>query len=354
MVLADPADQSGYSRVVLKLGGEMFGGGQVGLDPDVVALVARQIAEVVRDGVQVAVVIGGGNFFRGAQLQVRGMERSRSDYMGMLGTVMNSLALQDFLEKEGIDTRVQTAITMGQVAEPYIPGRARRHLEKGRVVIFGAGMGLPYFSTDTTAAQRALEIGAEVVLMAKAVDGVYTDDPTDQSGRGVAQNHHAPRGHRSRTPGRRRHGVQPLHGQPACPSWCSTCLPTEISRARSQVRRLAHWSPPPDGCTTGLGLRDGRQTHVIDETLFDAEEKMEKAVSVARDDLSSIRTGRANPGMFNRIKIEYYGSLTPITQLSSINVPEARMVVIKPYEASQLRHDRGRDPQFRSRGEPEQ
>ena len=168
-----------YSRVLLKLGGEMFGGGAVGLDPDVVALVARQIAEVVRAGAQVAVVIGGGNFFRGAQLQQRGMERTRSDYMGMLGTVMNSLALQDFLEKEGIATRVQTAITMGQVAEPYIPLRARRHLEKGRVVIFGAGMGLPYFSTDTTAAQRALEIGADVVLMAKAVDGVYTDDPRE-------------------------------------------------------------------------------------------------------------------------------------------------------------------------------
>src|SRR5215469_11105744 len=120
-------------------------GEQVGLDPDVVAQVARQIAEVVRGGVQVAVVIGGGNFFRGAQLQQRGMERTRSDYMGMLGTVMNSLALQDFLEKEGIATRVQTAITMGQVAEPYIPLRAVRHLEKGRVVIFGAGMGLPYF-----------------------------------------------------------------------------------------------------------------------------------------------------------------------------------------------------------------
>jgi len=165
-----------YSRVLLKLGGEMFGGGQVGLDPDVVAQVARQIAEVVRSGAQVAVVIGGGNFFRGAQLQQRGMDRARSDYMGMLGTVMNSLALQDFLQKEGIDTRVQTAITMGQVAEPYIPLRAVRHLEKGRVVIFGAGMGLP-FSTDTTAAQRALEIGADVVLMAKAVDGVFTADP---------------------------------------------------------------------------------------------------------------------------------------------------------------------------------
>lgn len=169
--------RKGYSRVVLKLGGEMFGGGNVGLDPDVVQTVARQIAAVVHDGVQVAVVIGGGNFFRGAQLQNRGMDRARSDYMGMLGTVMNSLALQDFLEKEGIATRVQTAIAMGQVAEPYIPGRARRHLEKGRVVIFGAGMGLPYFSTDTTAAQRALEIGADVVLMAKAVDGVFTADP---------------------------------------------------------------------------------------------------------------------------------------------------------------------------------
>ncbi|BCN43617.1 uridylate kinase [Prescottella equi] len=163
--------------MLLKLGGEMFGGGEVGLDPDVVTTVAAQIAEVVRSGVQVAVVIGGGNFFRGAELQQRGLDRARSDYMGMLGTVMNCLALQDFLEKQGVDTRVQTAITMGQVAEPYLPLRARRHLEKGRVVIFGAGMGMPYFSTDTTAAQRALEIGAEVVLMAKAVDGVYSADP---------------------------------------------------------------------------------------------------------------------------------------------------------------------------------
>ncbi len=176
--MADLTDnRTGYRRVLLKLGGEMFGAGRVGLDPDVVQAVARQIAEVVRDGVQMAVVIGGGNFFRGAELQQRGLERSRSDYMGMLGTVMNSLALQDFLEKEGIDTRVQTGITMGQVAEPYIPRRAMRHLEKGRVVIFGAGMGMPYFSTDTTAAQRALEIGAEVVLMAKGVNGVYNADP---------------------------------------------------------------------------------------------------------------------------------------------------------------------------------
>ncbi|GAA2617450.1 UMP kinase [Dactylosporangium fulvum] len=175
----------GTRRVVLKLSGEVFGGGAVGVDPNVVRHMARQIAAVVRRGVQVAVVVGGGNFFRGAELSRAGMDRARADYMGMLGTVMNCLALQDFLEKEGIDTRVQSAISMAQVAEPYIPRRAIRHLEKGRVVIFGAGAGMPYFSTDTVAAQRALEIHAHTVLMSKnGVDGVYTADPrTDPTAR---------------------------------------------------------------------------------------------------------------------------------------------------------------------------
>lgn len=166
-----------YRRVLLKLSGEVLGGGRVGIDPDVVHGIAKEVAAVVRTGTQIAIVLGGGNFFRGAELQQHGMDRARADYMGMLGIVMNCLALQDFLEKEGVETRVQTAITMGQVAEPYIPRRAVRHLEKGRVVIFGAGAGMPYFSTDTTAAQRALEIHAEVVLMAKGVDGVFTADP---------------------------------------------------------------------------------------------------------------------------------------------------------------------------------
>ena len=174
---------SPYKRVLLKLSGEVFGGGKVGVDPDMVAGLAAQIAEVVRSGVQVAVVVGGGNFFRGAELQLRGMERDRADYMGMLGTVMNCLALQDFLEKLDVQTRVQTAITMGQIAEPYIPRRAERHLEKGRVVIFGAGSGMPYFSTDTVGAQRALEISAEVLLMGKqGVDGVYDADPRTHPG----------------------------------------------------------------------------------------------------------------------------------------------------------------------------
>ncbi|MFT0847823.1 UMP kinase [Actinomycetaceae bacterium L2_0104] len=165
-------------RVLLKLSGEMFGGGAVGLDADVLTRVAAEIAAAVREGVQVAIVVGGGNFFRGAELQQRGMDRARADYMGMLGTVMNAIALQDFIEKAGVPARVQTAIEMTQVAEPYIPLRAIRHLEKGRVVIFGAGAGMPYFSTDTVSAQRALELHCDEILVGKnGVDGVYTADP---------------------------------------------------------------------------------------------------------------------------------------------------------------------------------
>jgi uridylate kinase len=164
-------------RVLLKLSGEAFGAGSLGVNPDVVSEIAKDIAKAA-EKVEIAIVVGGGNFFRGAELSSRGMDRGRADYMGMLGTVMNALALQDFIEQAGGDVRVQTAITMAQVAEPYLPLRAIRHLEKGRIVIFGAGAGLPYFSTDTVAAQRALEIGADEVLVAKnGVDGVYTADP---------------------------------------------------------------------------------------------------------------------------------------------------------------------------------
>ena len=167
-----------WGRVVVKLSGEAFSGDEpLGISPSVVQRIAREIVSAVKEGVQVAAVVGGGNMFRGRELAESGIDRARADYMGMLGTVINCLALQDVLEKLGVDTRVQTAITMGQVAEPYIPRRAIRHLEKGRIVIFGAGLGAPFFSTDTCAAQRALEIGAEALLKGTQVDGVYDADP---------------------------------------------------------------------------------------------------------------------------------------------------------------------------------
>jgi len=176
-------EQAKYKRVVLKLSGEALAGSKgYGIDPEVVYSIAVQIKEVVEIGVQVAIVVGGGNIWRGVAGSTKGMDRATADYMGMLATVINSLALQDALSKHDVDTRVQTAIEMREVAEPYIRRRAIRHLEKGRVVIFAAGTGNPYFSTDTTAALRAAEIEAEIILMAKRVDGVYDSDPLKNEG----------------------------------------------------------------------------------------------------------------------------------------------------------------------------
>ena len=167
-----------YERILLKLSGEALAGQQgYGIDPEVISAIAAEIKDVVDLGVQVALVIGGGNIFRGLSAASRGMDRASADYMGMLATVMNSLAMQDALETIGVKTRVQSAIEMQEIAEPYIRRRAVRHLEKGRVVIFGAGTGNPYFTTDTAASLRAMEINADVILKATKVDGVYSADP---------------------------------------------------------------------------------------------------------------------------------------------------------------------------------
>ena len=167
-----------YQRVLLKLSGEALMGEQgYGIDPAIVSAIAKDVAEVVAKGTQLAIVVGGGNIFRGLKGSAAGMERATADYVGMLATVMNAIALQDGLERAGVPTRVQSAIAMQEVAEPYIRRKAMRHLEKGRVVIFGAGCGNPFFTTDTTAALRAAEINAHVVLKATKVDGVYDKDP---------------------------------------------------------------------------------------------------------------------------------------------------------------------------------
>jgi len=170
--------KASYKRIMLKLSGEALAGQQgYGIDPDIIMGIAKEIRGVVDLGVQLAIVIGGGNIFRGVAASSAGMDRASADYMGMLATVMNSLALQDALEKAGVITRVQSAIEMQAIAEPYIRRRAVRHLEKGRVVIFGAGTGNPFFTTDTAASLRAIEIGAEIILKATKVDGVYNADP---------------------------------------------------------------------------------------------------------------------------------------------------------------------------------
>ncbi|NLJ34529.1 MAG: UMP kinase [Firmicutes bacterium] len=169
-----------YRRIILKLSGEALAGSKgFGINPEIVTAIAKEVKEIVEIGVEVAIVVGAGNIWRGVMGLGMGIDRATSDHMGMLGTVINSLALQDSLEKQGVDTRVQSAIEMREVAEPYIRRRALRHLEKGRVVIFAAGTGNPYFSTDTCAALRAAEIEADVILMAKKVDGVYDDDPLE-------------------------------------------------------------------------------------------------------------------------------------------------------------------------------
>jgi uridylate kinase len=336
----------------------------------VVQALARQIAAVVRRGMQVAVVVGGGNFFRGAELQERGMDRGRADYMGMLGTVMNCLALQDFLEKEGIDTRVQSAISMAQVAEPYIPRRAIRHLEKGRVVIFGAGAGMPYFTTDTVAAQRALEIRADIVLMSKnGVDGVYTADPrTDPTARKLDS---------VTFEEALRRGLKVVDA--AAFSLCQeNKLPMlvfgaegedTISRAVAgekigtlitpSQRRTRGADIPRSLSEWNLGYRERSAPkeatdHVIEETLFEAEERMERAIDFAKDEFAAIRTGRATPGMFARIVIDYYGAPTPLPQMATIAIPEPRMVIIKPHDpVADQGHGEG-DPRLRPRGQPEQ
>ena len=167
-----------FTRVLLKISGESLAGDQgYGIDPQTINAIAKEISDVVAQGVQLALVIGGGNIFRGLAASSKGMDRASADYMGMLATVINSLAMQDALEKQGVSTRVQSAIAMQEVAEPYIRRRAMRHLEKGRVVIFGAGTGNPYFTTDTAASLRAMEINAQVILKGTKVDGVYSADP---------------------------------------------------------------------------------------------------------------------------------------------------------------------------------
>ena len=281
-----------YKRVLLKLSGEALAGeDNFGINAKTVADIARQIKEAKELGVEIAIVCGGGNIWRGVTGAQMGMERSSADYMGMLATVMNGLAVQNALEQLGIQTRLLSAIEMRQVAEPYIRRRAVRHLEKGRIVIFGAGTGSPYFTTDTTAALRAAEINADVILMAKnGVDGVYSADPKLDA---------------------------------------NAVKFDEISYA--------------DVLTKDLKVMD--QTAItlckdnnIDLCVFNMQEDGNIAKACDGQKIgTTISGGRATPAMLDRVMVNYYGSPTPINQMAGVSVVEGRQLVIKPYDKSALK-----------------
>ncbi len=329
-------------RVLLKLSGEAFGGGKVGIDTTVVRRIAEEIVPAVKQGVQVAIVVGGGNFFRGAELQQAGIDRSRGDYMGMLGTVMNCLALQDFLEQEGQATRVQTAITMGQVAEPYIPLKAIRHLEKGRVVIFGAGAGMPYFSTDTVSIQRSLEIHCDEVLMERTAWTAYTPPilRKDENAKRFAT----------------------LSYNRALVDNLAVMDAAALSMARDNKQRIRVFGLEGAGNVTQalLGEEIGTMVSTAESTLASddiqsrisikptilkeqtmativdqAKAQMAKSVESTKENFSGIGTGRANPALLNGITVDYYGAPTPLKAVATIGVPEPRTLAVTPFDASQ-------------------
>ena len=246
-----------FRRALLKLSGEsLMGDREYGVDPQTVAAIAREVVAVQAAGTELAIVVGGGNFYRGMNAAAEGMDRATADYAGMLATLLNALALQDALERLGVQTRVQSAIAVSEVAEPYIRRRAIRHLEKGRVVIFAAGTGNPFFTTDTAAALRALEIGAEAILMAKnGVEGVYDGDPRDRRRGAVPARADAPRGDRARPPGDGHDGALAVHGQSACRSTSSSSrrgTSCASPRASGSARSSRH---PPTGRSCAQGRR---------------------------------------------------------------------------------------------------
>ena len=309
-----------YKRVLLKLSGEALAGDDhFGINANTVADIARQIKEAKDLGVEIAIVCGGGNIWRGVTGAQMGMERSSADYMGMLATVMNGLAVQNALEQLGIQTRLLSAIEMRQIAEPYIRRRAVRHLEKGRIVIFGAGTGSPYFTTDTTAALRAAEINADVILMAKnGVDGVYSADPKlDESAVKFDE----------------------ISYSDVLAKDLKVMDQTAITLCKDNDIDLCVFNMQEDGniakaCDGQLSLEENNMINMI---LDDASDRMQKAIEAYQRDLATVRTGRATPAMLDRVMVNYYGSPTPINQMAGVSVVEGRQLVIKPFDKSALK-----------------
>ena len=265
-------------------------------------------------------MLGAGNIYRGLSQAAEGMDRATADYMGMLAIVLNALTLQDALEKRGVHTRVQSAITISEVAEPYIRRRAMRHLEKKRIVIFAAGTGNPFFTSDTAAALRAIEMHAEVLLMAKnGVEGIYTADPRKDPSAEFIPQITAREALQRDLKVMDSHGARAVHGQPS-------------AHPRLQHgRRLQH---QPDNLRRSCG---DAGDDVIDDLLQDAREHMDKSVEATRLKFQSVRAGRASPSLLDRINVDYYGAMTPLRQMSTINAPEPRLITVQPYDKSSMK-----------------
>ena len=319
-----------YKRVLLKLSGEALQGKEKNFDPLVLKNLAKQVKEIHDLGVQVAIVVGGGNFIRGKTVAEIGIDRVQGDYMGMLATIINALAIQSALEREGVVTRVQTSIEMPKVAEPFIQRRAVHHLEKGIVVIFGGGTGSPFFSTDTTAALRASEISADVILMAKnGVDGVYSADPKKDPN-AVKYDHLTYMDLLNQ-------GLQVMDSTAT-----SMCMDNDIELLVFNMNEDGSIVKAVQGTVQGTVINknsDGkrREKGMSYPIIDSSKEKMDKQMEFFHEQLNTVRTGVANAAMLNGVEAEYYGSMTPLNQIASIKVEEGRTLVIKPYDPSSLK-----------------
>ena len=320
-----------YNRILLKVSGEaLLGEQEFGIDYKPVDMIAHEIAEAQKAGVQIAVVVGGGNIFRGMKNSAKlGMDRASGDYVGMLATVMNAIALQSALKAINIDCRVQSALEIKQIAEPYIRNKAIRHLEKGRVVIFAAGTGNPFFTTDTAAALRASEINADAMLMAKnGVDGVYDDDPkTNPNARKLDNIKYS--------------DIIKNDLKVMDASACTLCEQNNIPivvfdfAAKGSLMKIINGEKI--GTFVNYLLKEVNMSEAVDEIFLTGEEKMEKAIAQMMKEFGGIRTGRANPIILDKVLVDYYGAPTPLRQMSQVTVSEGTTLIITPYDKTILK-----------------
>ncbi len=314
-----------FKRILLKLSGEaLMGDDSYGINRETIERIVGEISEIVNLGVELAVVIGGGNIFRGVAGGAAGMDRATADYMGMLATVMNALALQDALRRSGVSARVQSALNIEQVVEPYIRGKAIRYLEEGKVVIFGAGTGNPFFTTDTAAALRGVEMGVDIVLKATKVDGVYTDDPKTH-------------------PDATRYSR--LSFDEAIGRNLKVMDSTAFTLCRDQQLPICVFSifksgalrrvvmGEPEGTRHAARCRkEKKRRDTIADVKKTAEQKMQKSVETLKSNLGKVRTGRAHTGLLDHIKVDYYGNPTPINQVASVSLIDPRTIGVTPFE----------------------